>query len=353
MEILMNKESIVQFLTALGALNIRETDQFVNCSCPLAPSRHKHGTDRHPSFGISIADDKRSIYLCYTCSHDPKPLEHLISAIWQTTDEYPEAAAVVFRDNELHDAVLDRSEEQIKDKWERTVLEAVGDMPQDVVDFFPLLAPATDDVALEIKLYLTETRRVSLQAIEHFGVRYFAQDRLMIFPMADHSGKIQVLRARPLIEASSREFIITPKFMEREWLTFPKIRHTGVWFGLDKIRWGRAVLIVEGPIDAMCAYTYGWRNVIALCTSKVAAKQVEMLLGYLYYLGFDADEAGKEVTERFRRMLGRELTVVYQVSWDLVTGVDGEGRIHLCKDPGDIENERDFQSVMSRAKFMS
>jgi hypothetical protein len=62
----MLAEPIQHVLSALGTYG-SVADTWVRGPCPLAPWRHTQGTDSHPSFGVSIRDDAKSLAKCWTC----------------------------------------------------------------------------------------------------------------------------------------------------------------------------------------------------------------------------------------------------------------------------------------------
>jgi DNA primase len=67
---MLSQNDIFHYLSLLGIRGygkFRPGDKWVNFSCPLAPWTHEKGTDRSPSFGISLSEI--SAYSCYTCHH--------------------------------------------------------------------------------------------------------------------------------------------------------------------------------------------------------------------------------------------------------------------------------------------
>ncbi|MGC8718293.1 MAG: hypothetical protein ACP5RW_09890 [bacterium] len=91
----MKADHIITLLKTLGSKNFKTYNKWVSCDCPLSRWTHKGGTDKKPSFNVSISNEGSSIYYCYTCSDKYRPLTQLLHFYWNASGEYPEEAAKI------------------------------------------------------------------------------------------------------------------------------------------------------------------------------------------------------------------------------------------------------------------
>ena len=160
----MKKEAVIKFLQAIGAQNIKETAEWINCSCPLARWKHEKKTDRHPSAGISISDTSMSTWLCYTCTPSAKPTESLLGAIWVTSGSYPYEASKILSEEEIFDDETYEKQIEVRtfDIWQDWVKPKQQDvLPRPVIDAFPLLSDLDTKLATEAKRWLFQERNIN------------------------------------------------------------------------------------------------------------------------------------------------------------------------------------------------
>ena len=82
----MNEEGIKDLLRALDARNVKREGKWIMSSCLLAPYTHEKGSDSTPSMGVSIHEDSKSIYHCFTCK-EKGTLIHLLEKLEKFTGE--------------------------------------------------------------------------------------------------------------------------------------------------------------------------------------------------------------------------------------------------------------------------
>lgn len=335
----MNKDSVIQYLTALGVKNIRDSGgDWVNFSCPLAHIKHSSGSDFHPSAGASCSDTSRSIWLCYTCTQESQPIEHLLHTSWLSSGVYPSEAARIFGYNEVlyeeGSTVNNISVPDIWDGWENERCKA--SLPVPVVQYFPLVSQLNGDEYSKVTEFLCNKRGINPGVLDIFGVRYCKEFDSVVFGLTLHSGEVVVLRMRNITEKSM--LTVTPDMFGLEDIEFPRVKDTGAWFGLHLIDWLKPVMLVEGELDCMRLYSLGFTNVIASCTSSVAPSQINALCGLNYILGFDSDEAGKKGNEKIIKQL-------YDfVSLSIAKWPD--------KDPGNLKSKRELEEVLKSLKLI-
>jgi DNA primase len=97
----------------------------------------------------------------------------------------------------------------------------------------------------------------------------------------------------------------------------------------------RALVVVEGAIDAIKVWEAGFTNVVALLGSQIPPEKARLFRHYQIVSFLDADPAGVKGTWDLRRAVGR---VIHRVAYpDELQG----------KDPGSL-SAHDVQRCMSR-----
>ncbi|MGC8718292.1 MAG: toprim domain-containing protein [bacterium] len=191
------------------------------------------------------------------------------------------------------------------------------------------------ELCSETTKYLLSDRKVSVESIEHFGVRVFIPDGTIIFPMTDIHNNVVLLQSRSIRTKSIST--ITASVLGLENVEFPKLSEVGAWFGLGTVDWRMPLLIVEGPIDAMKAYTFGFNNVVASLGATITKKQADVLCAQAYIIGLDSDKAGEEGADRISALLSGEAPMSI-VKWNIFS--------ENIKDCGDITDKDMFWKII-------
>lgn len=125
------------------------------------------------------------------------------------------------------------------------------------------------------------------------------RNRLM-FPIADERGRIVGFGARRLEgDSEGAKYLNTPQT--------PVFDKSGLLYGLsrakERVRVERAVIVVEGYLDAITAHQHGITHVVASMGTALTERQIRTLerLRAKIYLALDADAAGIEATLRALR----------------------------------------------------
>ena len=82
----MDEAGIREFLAEVGARNVKKENGWIMSSCLLAPWTHETGTDSSPSMGVSVHEDDKSIFNCFTCKKRGT-LMHLLEQLEEYTGE--------------------------------------------------------------------------------------------------------------------------------------------------------------------------------------------------------------------------------------------------------------------------
>lgn len=333
-------------------------DEWINIICPLVNKKHKPGQRSltTPSAGISINPSGESFFKCFSCT--PKPTKLIDLVISKALEnEYNDRALTlfyqsreIFEESELEkadNAVFEAESFSSSLKFNKWKLERVHNeeeikkipmepkFPEDLLINFPLVAQETNRTALMIKDYLINVRKISLASIAEMGIRYHEKKNLIIFPLTDIRGNIQVLRARLCDPRNKSMFTISSKAVNGKY-NLPNIRDTGVSFGLHKVDSTKPVIIVESETDCLLLKTYGFNNVIATTSASFSKSQIHNIPSSNLWIGFDSDDAGRRATKNLIALSHGKL--LHVINWDNAGG----------KDPGDAENRLDILRAINK-----
>lgn len=337
----MIKSKVLEFMDALGSPKLfRENGDWLQFSCPLARWTHEKGTDRHPSFGIYSHPGHSSVYQCFTCSQEPKSLLSLLMGYWSSSKIYPKKAAKILLMSEVFD--YEEPDEKPKahnfDRWSTKPEVSERHLPKSVINLFPRLMEGNDREAREVRNYLVNKRGIELEFIAYNDVRYESERGLLVFPLTDMYGNIQVLQVRRWRD--KKLFSISPKVVGMQDVTFPSLKDDGPWFGMKNLDISKPVICVEGPLDSMRLQSLGYKNVIASCGASVTKKQLCSIPNNNILLGYDSDKAGKDATKRIVELLNNRLVQV--LDWSVV------GR----KDAGDLMSREELEDVLGNRRVI-
>ncbi len=317
-------------------------------SCPLSSVNHDHGTDRKPSFGIFINTNGTILYNCFACGDgSARPISHLFTAMDKELGEFP---------SEAHLTCLSASRlMQLKAVLVPSGSHQSEALSENVVSGYPLLTRYSRNSTGYLKKYL-RSRGATDNAYEHFRVRYLQGDstdrvpKTLVTEFTNRDGSVSALRLKSLVSKDIKH--------GRGLTTHGSLGSS--MFGLCKADTSKPLLVVEGEIDALCAYTFGFVNVVA---TGGATRSREALVSVLrlwsqqrVYLGLDSDKAGQDAEDKLINLLGSEVPHLYRVVWSdikLAAPIPTKyGQRQTCKDPADIKVESDFWQVIKSAEYV-
>ncbi|MGO9567644.1 MAG: toprim domain-containing protein [Desulfomonilaceae bacterium] len=327
---------------------IRVNGGWSDGSCPLASATHDHGTDDSPSFGIFIDTGGAILYNCFACGDGgARPISHLFNAMAQELGEFPiKARRTCLSVSQL-----------IRLKGVTVPLEcreAIA-LSEDVFKDYPLLTRYTKGSTGYLKKYL-RGRGVTDGAYEHFNVRYMtamgsdAVPKTLVTEFTNCDGTVSALRLRSVAAKDTKD--------HRGFTTLGSLGSS--MFGLAQADTSRALLVVEGEIDAECCHSFGFKNVVA---TGGATRSIDALVGVLrlwshhkVYLGLDCDKAGQETQDKLIDLLKLDAPHLYRVVWSDIKSAapfrTKYGQRQTCKDPGDIKARSDFWKVIKNAEYV-
>ncbi len=338
----MNRDSILTFINALGGENIIDRGDWIMCSCIFAADSHTNGTDSNPSFGISINNENKLVYHCFTCSPDIHPIERLLHNLWLLSGKYPYELAKLF--SQLDAGASNTQPKKVnKDVWDTKVRidKKAESLDDDVLENFPLINGSSDST--RAKDYL-QSRDISTEIIYKLGVRYWTKNGSVIFPHTDCNGGIYILRHRGV---ETKVLYTITNEMAKVKREFPKFSNSGAWFGLHLINWSKPVMLVEGCIDVLRLHELGLTNCIASGSAYAHKKQFESLLCSSVILGYDMDSAGMLARKRCIKFL-KDKMIICDVNWSLARSRRG----FKCKDAGDLADRKELVKVLKEKTIL-
>jgi DNA primase len=132
------------------------------------------------------------------------------------------------------------------------------------------------------------------------GGHYDRFRQRLMFPISDKNGRVVAFGGR-VLDDSLPKYINSP-----ETSVYSKGKNLfGFHLAREAIRKKRWALMVEGYLDAITLYQYGWRNVVASLGTALTAEQAQLLARHArrVLIAYDADTAGQEATLRSFRLL--------------------------------------------------
>lgn len=325
----MQTEQIEQLLEKLGSDRVKATaNGWVQASCPFAPysEKHKNRVDAHPSFGVSIKEEGRSGYRCFTCNAKGTlsdlifRLQHLAALAGDDTAGLQDLHGWVA----ANEREVEKKPLSLKDRLDaaayrqRKAVEIGGirlseNLASRVVhqaekpeEFLPEdLLQQMDPLSEEAYEYLLRQRGVSREYIEACEFRWHARARRIAIPIRDCQGRLVGVSGRSIDQKAKPKFLHSEGFMRDRYL-----------YGEHRLREGGngTGVVVEGFFDAIHLWQHGYQGVAILGTylSRMQQEKLVRFFGEVVLL-LDGDAAGnagaKDIHERMTRELRGRLPV--------------------------------------------
>lgn len=246
--------------------------QWVEARCPFT-SKHPRGTDKRPSFGVSVGP--KSFYNCFTCK-SKGPLVNLP----QHVDMDPSERAELLQALSVAEAVgVDIDPESIE-----VFNEPIPTLPEEVYGdlFLPI------DTVPEALAYC-EDRELSPETAEKLGVGAWPEDHRIMFPVRGFDGALYGWQGRAYRDD------VKPKAWNTEGLV--KSSHL---MGSELLDPELPSVLVEGMFCYANFHEFGIPeqcgvNVLAIMGSDLSVEQADMLvaLGKPVTFFLDGDKPGK------------------------------------------------------------
>lgn len=253
---------------------IENKGSYIRCTCPF----HKDGRESHPSFSV-YADYKGDVipgtYHCFTCDTKGQ-LYQLVQHCLDCDEEdaklwLTENFANVFEEQELDLPEINLEGEK-KEYLDEAILKEYS-------YFHP---------------YMFQ-RKLKEDIIKKFKVGYNQKTDSITFPIWNENNKLVGITERSV---TTKRFNI-PKQIEKPVYLFNAIKNQKYPY----------VIVCEAQIDALTAWGYG---VPAVAMLGVGSKEQYDILNKIcvnWVTMFDGDEAGREATRRFNKMIRKDCLI--------------------------------------------
>jgi hypothetical protein len=287
----MDRVKILELLRLLGTRGSGGA-KWVPCSCPLAPWTHDGGTDRHPSFGVSVGGIE-SVARCWSCGFTGS-LYELCLTIRKKNIDIPVREYQWRRIFEL----IVNEEAEIGDV-ELPDYDTVIEKPGLLVYPEEFLAPFR---SMYTHPYLLD-RGVSSKACRVFDVRFDPSRLRVCFPVRDFFGRLVGMQGRS-VDGSE------PRYLS---YTYGGKSNNSVWFGEAQVNLILPVVLVEGPIDLLKVYPV-YPNVLAGMTSSVSESKLSRISdAWSVITLFDYGKGGDVGRKKVDRFFAKKGVVMHLV----------------------------------------
>jgi DNA primase len=271
----VKEHDIRAFLKSFAGPNIKITiiNGWVMVPCPLARWTHASGTDSHPSFGVSIKNEDKSSFHCFTCKKKG-PLSRFVK-LWEqfTGENHGKLIAQLERDEAYQAELPD---------WDDCRQLQNAERPEPLPDY---LANLYDP--LEGNHVYLQDRGITERGVERARLMIDPDDQgveRIVFPVYGLDGKCYGYTGR----ASSDK--VQPKVRD-----YHGLQKRSLLLGLHTVtEEDKYVIVVEGLLDYLNLTQYGYAA-LAVMHSTLTDHQADILknIGKPVYLMYDHDEAGR------------------------------------------------------------
>ena len=275
----VKEHDIHQVLRAVGINGVtRINSTWVDATCPFAPWKHKHGTDRKPSFGVSFKEGEKSFCHCFSC-HWNGSLAKLVADL--------EGYRGITFPALVHNLVDEEAFQTRIASWEETFASQDEQLMVYPNEIFTDCYECAWDVP-EARDYLTTGRpfAISEEATRSLDLRFDPDQNRIVFPVRGREGELYGFTGRaihPSIEPKVRDYFKLPK------------RH--LILGCHRWTQGKPVVLVEGLFAYAHLVSLGveqFANVGAALGSVLTEEKANVLRSFFerVYVLFDPDDAG-------------------------------------------------------------
>lgn len=250
--------------------------RWMNVSCPFAPFTHAKGTDRNPSFGITIVDDGRSSYKCLSCGTKGRLAGLPTKLAGYRKKNYSQLAHwanLVEIDAAINRPIVDWDEDEQQQDFANTEKRNVNR----VYGAYPKLYSHP---------YLRQ-RGIYFPTPAKLGLEYDPFQRRILFPCfyADDTFGGYTGRSTISDDARSKD---NPKVRD-----YYQLEKRKLLLGLPGEQTGKKI-VVEGLIDYAACVQAGFRNTKCILGTALTPEKLDILIqdGDPVYFFMDNDIAG-------------------------------------------------------------
>lgn len=281
----MNRNSIKQVLSQLGAFELKDSGESVMTGCVLAPWTHEGGTDRRPSLGVK-EDQGMSVAHCFSCGFRGG----MISLVKRYASyAVPEGKINEDQVKQLVDYIFLAEDEEV------TVVPDMVEAPKPSEDVLSCIGVWHD---------YFEERGITKSSFDQWRLGYSKETNRALFPVFDKKEPVGIIgrsvEKKPLI-----------KYMNDP----PKFKKSSYLYGLHLCPPDiKNLIVVEGPIDAIKVNQYLEDSIyrcVAIMGSEPSKAQMDLLTENAEEVicMLDNDSSGKKGTIDLAKGLDNKLIV--------------------------------------------
>lgn len=287
----MREPQLKEILNKLDVQRVVRDGKWIRAECPFAEFYHDRGTDRSPSFFVSVSATELSGFGCFTCKEHGRisslvrKLEHL------RKEQYPGLAM---------EADLSETPDSFED-YERDFDAEPDPEPLNKSAYMTMYPPAWNHA--DSRNYLI-SREISGQTTDLLQLQYDDEENRVLFPVFDYKGDLYGFSGRSVLtdEAIDKRHELRiaaghPRGYKkvRDYTGLPKER---LLLGEHLIEGDKPLWIVEGLFAFAWMVELGVReicNPVATMGSRLTKYQRDLVVGYnrSVYLVYDNDAAGE------------------------------------------------------------
>lgn len=305
---MIRRDRVAAVLTHLGAKTDNKVKRtgWVVSTCPFAPWQHESGTDRNPSFGVSVegsgnAANNRQVYHCFSCHatglFDDLPFN--LRELWREDSKgvpkpnFGEALQIIVADEDDEidlDNLPDYDEPQVDPDdiivWPEWYLESF----KSVFNFEHALS------------YLLG-RETDTQVVQQLDLRFDTSRERACFPIRDYDGRLVGLHGRHIGDHPLRYYAYG----------FEGRRNRLPWLGEHWINLDMPVLLVESVFD-LASVLRVYPNSMCGLSSGLSDNKLRRIEGAMNYVTlYDYGTGGDRARETISRVLGESSHVAHAV----------------------------------------
>jgi len=321
----MDADSLQTVLTKLGSQKIRPINSGLRlqANCPVSRWLHQSGTDRHPSFTVTVDPKGKSWCTCFTCSlGGARSLEDVVRKAVELGGGFEE----LLKEVESQEKVSWRNRHEKLELANRKYKFEFQDPVQQKIKRETMDEKVLDQFEREIHPYVL-TRKISVEVAKKSGLRWDKRLQRIVFPIRDEKGRLVGMQGRCLDDKAN-----PPKFYN-----YPGLNKSKWVYNLHNVHSDGPIILTEGVIDALVWTSYGIANVVSTLGSTPSDEQIWRVgkRGQPVFLAFDGDAAGQKAEPIvIGGLLGK--VAVYRLS------------IPQGKDPDDLTPEQALGVIRDR-----
>lgn len=284
-------EAVLAFLNS-KVDPVRKRKGWVVSTCPFAPWTHQGGSDRSPSFGVSMdTPGKRQVYTCFSCGEKgllenlPFDVRHM-----QRTESKP-VPDKYYYGKALQVLVADEDENLDMDLPE---YDDPVDDPDEIIPWPEWHLDSFKSVfAFEDAVKYLATRQISDTVTQFLDLRFDSFQRRVCFPLRDWDGTLIGLHGRTIEDHPAKYFAYG----------YEGRRNPLPWLGEQWVDFDKPVVLCESVFDLASVLRYYKNSMCSLSVGMSEAKIKRIDQGVQFITFYDHGTGGDRARETLTKYL--------------------------------------------------